>query len=148
MFMEDKYRERLTDHSRKVIHECLDIIECYGDSYVAIHRDDETECVIIVTVLRSVPLLSVIFADELIFSDRKDPELLLAVNEMNTGSITGWHAVCLSDDSVLYMYRQCIRLSLSLTYEELLSFLKDGISEYKTGKHRIMTSGRPTDPVA
>ncbi len=148
MFIGDEYRGRLDDHSRKVIHECLNIIESYGDTSVAIHRDDDTECVILVTVMRSVPLLSVIYADELAFRDRSDPGILLAVNEMNFSSITGWHAVSLSDDTVLYMYRQCIRLSPALSHEILFPILKEGVSEYKKGKTRIMTSDDPAGPAA
>jgi hypothetical protein len=146
MFMGEKYQERLTDHSRRVIKECLNIIEVYGDTYVAIHRDEETECVILVTVMRSVPLLSIIFADELAFKNRSDPGLLLVINDMNTSSITGWHAASLGGDSVLYMYRQCIRLTMELSYEVLFQLLKEGISEYKEGKRRIMTSSCPATP--
>ena len=142
------YYEKLNAHCREIIFECLNIVEMYGDTYVAVHRDDETECVILVTVLKSFPLVSIIIADELAFKERKDPELLLRLNAMNASSITGWHSVSFGSDGVLYMYRQCIWLSLNLCYEDMFRILKQSISEYKQGKTRIMTSDHPTDPAS
>ena len=49
---------------------------------------------------------------------------------------------------MIYMYRQCLWLSMSLTYEDLLTMLKECISEYKRGKGRLTTGKYPTDPVA
>lgn len=69
-------------------------------------------------------------------------------NELNLVSVTGWHSVFLADDSMIYMYRQCLWLSMSLTYEDLLTILKECISEYKRGKGRLTTGEYPTDPVA
>lgn len=69
-------------------------------------------------------------------------------NELNLVSVTGWHSVFLTDDSMIYMYRQCLWLSMSLTYEDLLTMLKECISEYKRGKGRLTTGKYPTDPVA
>lgn len=66
----------------------------------------------------------------------------------NLVSVTGWHSVFLADDSMIYMYRQCLWLSMSLTYEDLLTMLKECISEYKRGKGRLTTGEYPTDPVA
>jgi hypothetical protein len=148
MFMEDRYRERLNDHCREVIHECLNIVEMYGDTYVAIHRDEDGECVILVTVLRTLPLMSIIVADKLDFEKRNDHSLLFALNDLNTSSVTGWHSVRLSDNSMIYMYRQSVLLSMDISYELLFPLLKESISEYKTGKSRITKSGTPTDPVA
>lgn len=62
------------------------------------------------------------------------------LNELNLDSVTGWHSVFLADDSMIYMYRQCLWLSMSLTYEDLLAMLKECISEYKRGKGRLTTS--------
>lgn len=39
-------------------------------------------------------------------------------------------------------------ISMSLTYEDLLTMLKECISEYKRGKGRLTTGKYPTDPVA
>ena len=143
-----KYDECLNSHCREIVFECLNIVEMYGDTFVAVHRDDETECVILVTVLKSIPLMSIIIADELTFKERKDPELLHMINEMNASSITGWHCVSPAEDSTLYMYRQCIWQTMNLCYEDLFRLLKQSISEYKQGKTRIMTSDHPTDPAA
>ena len=52
------------------------------------------------------------------------------------------------DVSMIYMYRQCLWLSMSLTYEDLLTMLKECISEYKRGKGRLTTGEYPTVPVA
>ena len=49
---------------------------------------------------------------------------------------------------MIYMYRQCLWLSMSLTYEDLLTMLKECISEYKRGKGRLTAGEYPTDPVA
>ena len=69
-------------------------------------------------------------------------------NELNLDSVTGWHSVFLADDSMIYMYRQCLWLSMNLTYEDLLAMLKECISEYKRGKGRLTTGDHPTNPVA
>ena len=83
---------------------------------------------------------------------RMDPdhgELMHSIaNELNLVSVTGWHSVFLTDDSMIYMYRQCHWLSMSLTYDDLLTMLKECISEYKRGKGRLTTGEYPTDPVA
>ncbi len=148
MAIDENYYERLNAHSRRIIFDCLNVVEVYGDTYIAVHRDEEIECLIIVTVMKSVPLLSIIIANDLAFNGWGDPELLLALNDMNSSSITGWHSVRFGGDRILYMFRQCIWLTLNLSYEDLLHLLKSSINEYKTGIRRIMTSGHPTDPAA
>ena len=124
MIVEPVSRERLDAHGREVIRECLNIIEQHGDTYVAIHRDSEVECVIVVSVLRAYPLLSITVADKLLLSDRNENQVLRAVNDMNLGSVTGWHTIRLEDNSMVYMYRQCVWISMSLTYDELFGILK------------------------
>ena len=99
-------RDALNAHCREVIRSCLNIVEQHGDTYVAIHKDDEID------------------------------------------SVTGWHSVFLADDSMIYMFRQCLWLSMNLTYEDLLAMLKECISEYKRGKGRLTTGDHPTNPVA
>ena len=117
-------RDAIDEHCREVIRSCLNIVEQHGDTYVAIHKDDDIECIVLVSMIRSYP------------------------NELNLVSVTGWHSVFLADDSMIYMYRQCLWLSMSLTYEDLLTMLKECISEYKRGKGRLTTGEYPTDPVA
>jgi len=132
-------RDAIDEHCREVIRSCLNIVEQHGDTYVAIHKDDDIECIVLVSMIRSYPILSIIVADKLLHS---------IANELNLVSVTGWHSVFLADDSMIYMYRQCLWLSMSLTYEDLLTMLKECISEYKRGKGRLTTGEYPTDPVA
>ena len=92
--------------------------------------------------------LSIIVADKLLLADINEEQMHSIANELNLVSVTGWHSVFLADDSMIYMYRQCLWLSMSLTYEDLLTMLKECISEYKRGKGRLTTGEYPTDPVA
>lgn len=57
------YREALDTHCREVIRSCLNIVEQHGDTYVAIHKDDEIDCVVLVSMIRSYPIMSIIVAD-------------------------------------------------------------------------------------
>ena len=84
----------------------------------------------------------------IVLADINAEQMHSIANELNLVSVTGWHSVFLADDSMIYMYRQCLWLSMSLTYEDLLTMLKECISEYKRGKGRLTTGEYPTDPVA
>lgn len=136
------------EHCREVIRSCLNIVEQHGDTYVAIHKDDDIECIVLVSMIRSYSILSIIVADKLLLADINEEQMHSIANELNLVSVTGWHSVFLADDSMIYMYRQCLWLSMSLTYEDLLTMLKECISEYKRGKGRLTTGKYPTDPVA
>ena len=125
-------RDALDAHCREVIRSCLNIVEQHGDTYVAIHKDDEIDCVVLVSMIRSYPIMSIIVADKILFADINADQ----------------HSVFLADDSMIYMYRQCLWLSMNLTYEDLLAMLKECISEYKRGKGRLTTGDHPTNPVA
>lgn len=57
---------RNLQHCREVIRACLNTVEERGDTYVAIHKDEDTECVIIVSMIRTQPILSVIVADKIL----------------------------------------------------------------------------------
>ena len=124
-------RDAIDEHCREVIRSCLNIVEQHGDTYVAIHKDDDIECIVLVSMIRSYPILSIIVADKLLLAD---------INAERMHSIAA--------DTMIYMYRQCLWLSMSLTYEDLLTMLKECISEYKRGKGRLTTGEYPTDPVA
>ena len=141
-------RDAIDEHCREVIRSCLNIVEQHGDTYVAIHKDDDIECIVLVSMIRSYPILSIIVADKLLFADINAEQMHSIANELNLVSVTGWHSVFLADDSMIYMYLQCLWLSISLTYEDLLTMLKECISEYKRGKGRLTTGEYPTDPVA
>lgn len=62
MVMPNK-QKRIEAHCRDVIKACLNVVEEKGDTYVAIHKDDEAECVVLVSMIRTHPILSVIIAD-------------------------------------------------------------------------------------
>ena len=141
-------RDALDAHCREVIRSCLNIVEQHGDTYVAIHKDDEIDCVVLVSMIRSYPIMSIIVADKILFADINADQMYGIANELNLDSVTGWHSVFLADDSMIYMYRQCLWLSMNLTYEDLLAMLKECISEYKRGKGRLTTGDHPTNPVA
>ena len=47
---------RNLQHCREVIRACLNTVEERGDTYVAIHKDEDTECVIIVGGMAPKPL--------------------------------------------------------------------------------------------
>lgn len=36
-------RDAIDEHCREVIRSCLNIVEQHGDTYVAIHKDDDIE---------------------------------------------------------------------------------------------------------
>lgn len=62
-------RDAIDEHCREVIRSCLNIVEQHGDTYVAIHKDDDIECIVLVSMIRSYPILSIIVADKLLLAD-------------------------------------------------------------------------------
>ena len=50
-------RDAIDEHCREVIRSCLNIVEQHGDTYVAIHKDDDIECIVLVSMIRSYPIL-------------------------------------------------------------------------------------------
>ena len=69
MVMPNK-QKRIEAHCRDVIKACLNVVEEKGDTYVAIHKDDEAECVVLVSMIRTHPILSVIIADKILFDNK------------------------------------------------------------------------------
>ena len=63
-------RDAIDEHCREVIRSCLNIVEQHGDTYVAIHKDDDIECIVLVSMIRSYPILSIIVADKLLLADK------------------------------------------------------------------------------
>lgn len=51
-------RDALDAHCREVIRSCLNIVEQHGDTYVAIHKDDEIDCVVLVSMIRSYQIIN------------------------------------------------------------------------------------------
>lgn len=90
-------------HCRDVIRDCLNIVEERGDTFVAIHKDDETECVILVSMIRTQSILSVIVADKILFAEGNETEMYRTANELNSESVTGWHTIVLKDSGSIYM---------------------------------------------
>lgn len=95
-------RDALDAHCREVIRSCLNIVEQHGDTYVAIHKDDEIDCVVLVSMIRSYPIMSIIVADKILFADINADQMYGVANELNLDSVTGWHSVFLADDSMIY----------------------------------------------
>ena len=139
MVMPNK-QKRIEAHCRDVIKACLNVVEEKGDTYVAIHKDDEAECVVLVSMIRPHPILSVIIADKILFDNKNAAAMYRAANELNTESITGWHTIVLTDDSSNYMYRQCLWMNADLTRDHLMDILCDCIAEYKVGRAHISAS--------
>ena len=123
-------------------------ITSYNEIDLELPGKQKCACIVLVSMIRSYPILSIIVADKLLLADINAEQMHSIANELNLVSVTGWHSVFLADDSMIYMYRQCLWLSMSLTYEDLLTMLKECISEYKRGKGRLTTGEYPTDPVA
>ena len=98
--------ENINDRCRSVIRACLNIVEQKGDTYVAIHKDEDIECVVLVSMIRTYPILSVIVADKILFAEENAADMYQAANELNSESITGWHSIMLSNRDSIYMYRQ------------------------------------------
>ena len=48
-------RDAIDEHCREVIRSCLNIVEQHGDTYVAIHKDDDIECIVLVSMIPSYP---------------------------------------------------------------------------------------------
>ena len=53
-----KNNHKLNENCRSVIRACLNIVEENGDTYVAIHKDDDIECVVLVSIIRTYPILA------------------------------------------------------------------------------------------
>lgn len=134
---ENRRNASLDQHCREVIRDCLNIVDQHSDTYVAIHKDDDTECVILVTMLRSYPIISIIVADKLLFADVNTRLMYQTANELNEASLIGWHSLMTTDDSLIYMYRQCIWQNLSLNRDEFIEMLCESIAEYKRGRAKL-----------
>lgn len=124
-------------HCRDVIRACLNIVEERGDTYVAIHKDDETECVVLVSMIRTYPIMSIIVADKILFAKEHEAEMYQAANELNAESIAGWHTIVLTDSNSIYMYRQCIWMNEMLSQDYLMDILCECIAEYRHGRARL-----------
>lgn len=128
---------RVEQHCRDVIRACLNVVEERGDTYVAIHKDDDTECVVLVSMIRTYPVMSIIVADKILFAKEHETEMYRTANELNAESVTGWHTIFLTNSSSIYMYRQCIWMNESLDEEHLMDMLCECIAEYRHGRAKL-----------
>lgn len=135
---------RITQHCREVIKACLNIVEERGDTFVAIHKDEATECVVLVSIIRSYQIMSVIVADKILFAKEHEADMYRSANELNSESVAGWHTLVLTDSSSIYMYRQCIWMSEALGSDYLMDILSQCIAEYRYGRARL-TFGSPAN---
>lgn len=129
-----KNNHKLNENCRSVIRACLNIVEENGDTYVAIHKDDDIECVVLVSIIRTYPILSVVVADKILFAQENADAMYRAANELNIESVVGWHSIMLSDSSSIYMYRECAWINEQLDRDYLMEILLNCISEYKLGR--------------
>jgi hypothetical protein len=136
--------KRMKDHCREVIRACLNIADQNGDTYVAIHKDDDVECVVLVSMIRTYPIMSVIVADKILFDKAHEAEMYRTANDLNSESVIGWHTIVLTDSSSIYMYRQCIWMDECLTRDSLFDVLCHCIAEYKHGRS-VITAGQNSD---
>ena len=133
-------REHINKRCRSVIRACLTIVEEKGDTYVAIHKDDDIECVVLVSMIRTYPIMSVVVADKILFAEENAADMYQAANELNSESITGWHSIMLSNRDSIYMYRQCIWMNELVDREYLMDILCQCIAEYKAGKEHLSSA--------
>lgn len=139
--------KRMKEHCRDVIRACINIAEQKGDTYVAIHKDEDVECVVLVSMIRTYPIMSIVVADKILFDKAHEADMYRTANELNSESVTGWHTFVLTDDSSIYMYRQCIWMDEALTRDDLYDVLCHCIEEYKHG-HSVIVGNRTTDPMS
>lgn len=135
----------LRQHCRDVIRACLNIVEEQGDTFVAIHKDEETECVVLVSMIRTYPIMSIIVADKILFAKENEVDMYRSANAMNAESLTGWHSIFLTDSSSIYMYRQCIWVNDHLDEDSLMEILCECIAEYRRGRSCLAPDPAPPE---
>lgn len=139
---------RIQEHCRDVIQSCLNVVDKQGDTYVAIHKEENAECVVLVSMQRTRPLLIIVVADTIMISSDNTPQLFRAANSLNSDSIAGWHCLQTTEQDQIYMYRQSVLMSMLLDEDTLLEMIRDSIWEYLRGKAYLMSQGGGPDPCA
>ena len=109
----------------------------YEDS---LKQYEDIECVVLVSMIRTYPILSVIVADKILFAEENAADMYQAANELNSESITGWHSIMLSNRDSIYMYRQCIWMNELVDREYLMDILCQCIAEYKAGREHLSSA--------
>lgn len=125
-------------HCRDVVQECVNIVDSKGNAYVAINKDDAVECVVLVALLRTSPIMTIIAADKLLFSEENEAEMYKIANDLNVEDATGWHTlVPTSGGSTIYMYRRSIWMTTELTTDELAENIYACIAKYRNGRRHL-----------
>ena len=73
-----------------------------------------------------------------LFAAGNEQDMYRTANELNSESLTGWHSLVLTDNSIIYMYRQCLWTTASLDPDSLTEVLCDCITEYKYGREHLV----------
>ena len=139
---------KIQEHCRDVIQSCLNVVDKQGDTYVAIHKESDAECVVLVSLQRTRPLLGIIIADKIMISSENAPHLFRAANSLNSGSIAGWHCLQTTEQDQIYMYRQSVLMSMLLDADTLLELIQDSIGEYLRGRAYLISQGGGPNPCA
>jgi len=135
-----RIRRKISERCRETIRACLNVVEEQGDTFVAIHKDDDVDCVVLVSMLRTYPIISIIIADKILFADENAGAMYQAANELNSESITGWHSIMLSNHDSIYMYRQCVWMNEHMARDILMDMLCQCIEEYKYGRAHLYSA--------
>ena len=101
------------------------------------HSSLVVACVVLVSIIRTYPILSVVVADKILFAQENADAMYRAANELNIESVVGWHSIMLSDSSSIYMYRECAWINEQLDRDYLMEILLNCISEYKLGRAHL-----------
>ena len=99
-------------------------------------------------MLRTHPILSIIVADKILFADRNAAKMYGAANSLNSESVIGWHAIRSDADGQIYMYRQCIWLTMDLGHDDLMDLLRGCITEYTRGRNYLNSVSDDPNPCA
>ncbi len=132
-----KRQTKAAQRAREIILDCMNVVERQGDSYVAIHKDSDGECIVIASILKTFPIISIIVGDRLLFSEAHAEDLYRDTNELNRQSLFGWHTLHFVGDTTIYLYRQSLWIRNGLDREEFMEVLCHCISEYKSGRAEL-----------
>lgn len=115
-----------------LVRDCLNVVENRGNTYVAIHKDDECECVILVSLIHDQSLLSIIIADKVLFAEENSNAMYEIANTLSAVAPMGWNLLHLSGDQPAKLYRQCLCWNDRLNRETLIDILCRCIDKYKS----------------
>lgn len=135
------YAGEQTGAYHMLIQDCLNVADSRDDIYVAIHRDDDCECVILVSLIQDQSLLSIIIADKIMFTEKNTDTMFEVANTLSAAVPMGWTALHVSEDAPVMLYRQCLHWHDQLDRETLIDILCRCIDKYKCGLPRSSGQG-------